>query len=184
MRERGDVEVERGGGGWLGLQISNAIGRLHKDFVGRGPEKVRTYIDDDLVLCLLEGGFTRAERTLERHAGYEAVVQLRLQLQAAMRESIIDTVREILGREVRCFMSANDPAHNLQVEIMLLAPGVVEREDAASSQELSQRSRRAMELARSLREDQTALMAEQRQSYESLRRRASKLGGEDRPPKR
>jgi uncharacterized protein YbcI len=36
------------------LEISNAISRLHKHFVGRGPTNARTTVDGDLVVCLLE----------------------------------------------------------------------------------------------------------------------------------
>jgi uncharacterized protein YbcI len=183
MRQPRDVQLERSRGGVLGLQISNAIGRLHKELVGRGPDKVRTFIDDEVVLCLLEGGLTRAERTLQEHAGDEPVVGLRLQLQAAMRSAIVETVQTILGREVRSFMSANDPAHDLQVEILVLAgedDGPIAADDAsgrASRRELlDARRRQALDAARSLREDHAALLAEQAQAYKSLRRRTGPAG--------
>jgi hypothetical protein len=50
---------------------------------------------------------TRAERTLQSALGDEPVVEMRLQLQAAMRSAIFEAVQAILGREVRSFMSAN-----------------------------------------------------------------------------
>jgi uncharacterized protein YbcI len=102
------------------MQISNAVGHVHKQLVGRGPTNVRTHIHDDVVLCLLEGGFTQAERTVWENLGEEAVIELRLHLQAAMRREIVEAVEAIIGRRVRCFMSANDPEHDVQSEIMLL----------------------------------------------------------------
>jgi uncharacterized protein YbcI len=104
------------------LQISNALGRLHKELAGRGPTKVRTHIDEDLIVCVLEGGLTRAERTVRDHAGGTAVVEIRHRLQSAMRAGIREAVEEILGRRVESFMSANDPDRDLQVEVMLLEP--------------------------------------------------------------
>lgn len=106
------------------LQISNAVGRVHKQLVGRGPTNVRTHIDHDYVLCLLEGGFTQAEQTMWRHSGEEAVIQVRLRLQRAMRAGILEAVEAIVGRRVKSFMSSNDPPHNLQAELMLLEPEV------------------------------------------------------------
>lgn len=102
------------------LLISNAVGHLHKQFAGRGPTAVRTHIDGDFVACVLAGGLTRVEETVREHAGDRPVVEIRLRLQAAMRHAISRAVEEILGRTVRSFMSANDPARDLQVEIMLL----------------------------------------------------------------
>ncbi|MGB9184383.1 MAG: DUF2294 domain-containing protein [Solirubrobacteraceae bacterium] len=102
------------------LEISNAISRLHKQYVGRGPTSARTTIDDDLVLCLLEGGYTRAEQTLEENDNGDVVAAGRLGLQDAMREGMIEAVQAILGRGVRSFMSANDLRRNLQIEVFVL----------------------------------------------------------------
>ncbi len=102
------------------LEISNAISRLHKQFVGRGPTNARTTIDGDLVVCLLEGGYTRAEQTLEDNDNADVVAAGRLGLQNAMREAMIASVQSALGRRVRSFMSANDLRRNLQVEVFVL----------------------------------------------------------------
>jgi uncharacterized protein YbcI len=102
------------------LEISNALARLHKHYVGRGPTSTRTTIDGDLVVCLLEGGYTRAEETLEANDQEDLVAAGRLGLQDAMRAGMIDAVRTVLGRGVRSFMSANDLRRNLQVEVFVL----------------------------------------------------------------
>jgi uncharacterized protein YbcI len=106
----------------LALQISNTIGRLHKEQVGRGPTKVRTYIDEDLIVCVLEGGLTRAEQTVRDHAGGADVAAMRRRLQSAMKPGIVEAVEALVGRRIRSFMSANDPDRDLQVEVMLLTP--------------------------------------------------------------
>lgn len=102
------------------LEISNAISRLHKHFVGRGPTNARTTVDGDLVVCLLEGGYTRAEQTLAENDNGDVVAAGRLGLQDAMREAMIEAVASGLGRQVRSFMSANDLRRNLQVEVFVL----------------------------------------------------------------
>lgn len=110
------------------VEISNAIARLHKQYVGRGPTNARTTVDGDLVVCLLEGGHTRAEQTLdEADKGY-VVAAGRLGLQEAMGEEMIEAVQRTLGRTVRSFMSANDVERNLQVEVFVLGPEDAEPE--------------------------------------------------------
>src|SRR5438309_232688 len=80
------------------LEISNAISRLHKEFVGRGPTNSRTTIDGNLVVCLLEGGYTRAEQTLGANDKADLVAAARLGLQEAMRQAMIAAVEQITGR--------------------------------------------------------------------------------------
>jgi uncharacterized protein YbcI len=108
------------------VEISNAISHIHKQFVGRGPANARTTIDANLVVCLLEGGYTRAEQTLEGNDQGEVVVAGRLGLQDAMREAMIGAVERTLGRSVMSFMSANDIRQNLQVEVFVLTASPVQ----------------------------------------------------------
>jgi uncharacterized protein YbcI len=108
-------------GGSRSLEVSNAISRLHKEFVGRGPTNSRTTIDGDLVVVLLEGGYTRAEQTLTANDNADLVAAGRLGLQDAMRQAMIAAVEQTIGRRVHSFMSANDLVRNLQVEVFVLA---------------------------------------------------------------
>ncbi|MGZ4166628.1 MAG: DUF2294 domain-containing protein [Solirubrobacteraceae bacterium] len=104
------------------LEVSNAISRLHKEFIGRGPTNSRTTIDGNLVVCVLEGGYTRAEQTLGANDKADLVAAGRLGLQDAMRQAMIAAVEQITGRRVYSFMSANDLDQNLQVEVFVLTP--------------------------------------------------------------
>jgi uncharacterized protein YbcI len=103
------------------IEISNAIARLHKEYVGRGPTNTRTTIDGNLVVCLLEGGYTRFEQTLTENDNTELVAAGRLGLQDAMRAAMTAAVEGALGRSVNSFMSANDLERNFQVEVFVLA---------------------------------------------------------------
>ena len=44
--------------------ISEGMVGLLRDFYGRGPTRAKTYYGDDLLVCLLRGGFSRVEQTL------------------------------------------------------------------------------------------------------------------------
>ena len=51
--------------------ISDGMVALLKEFYGRGPTRTKSYYEDDLVVCLLRGGFSRVEQTLlEGGRGY------------------------------------------------------------------------------------------------------------------
>jgi uncharacterized protein YbcI len=132
MLEESDSKVDGGGSDSTvsrPLEISNAISRLHKEFVGRGPTNARTTIDGNLVVCLLEGGYTRAEETLTANDKSDVVHAGRLGLQGAMRAAMIAAVEQTTGRRVYSFMSANDLEQNLQVEVFVLTP---EHDEAAN----------------------------------------------------
>jgi hypothetical protein len=45
-------------------EISTTLVQLVKEHADRGPTKCRTYIDDDLVIVMMRGGFSRLENTL------------------------------------------------------------------------------------------------------------------------
>jgi uncharacterized protein YbcI len=47
--------------------ISDGMVALLKEYYGVGPTQTKTYYQDDLVVCVLRGGFTRVERTLFDH---------------------------------------------------------------------------------------------------------------------
>jgi uncharacterized protein YbcI len=102
------------------LEIANAMARVHKEFIGRGPTNTRVTIDGELVVCLLEGGYTKAEQTLTANDKGELVAAGRLGLQDAMRNALIGAVETTLSRRVRSFMSANDLRRNLQVEVFVM----------------------------------------------------------------
>ncbi len=126
-----DSERSRERGASLALQISNAVGHVHKQLAGRGPTNVRTHIEEDAIICLLEGGFTRAELTVWQHAGEFAVMEMRQRLQQAMKPLLVEAVEAITDRRVRSLMSCNDPDIDLQAEIILLEPEVANGPAAA-----------------------------------------------------
>jgi uncharacterized protein YbcI len=43
---------------------SEGMVTLLKEYYGRGPTQAKAYYVDDLVVCVLRGGFTRVDQTL------------------------------------------------------------------------------------------------------------------------
>lgn len=101
-------------------RISTRFVQLHKDHYGRGPEKAKTYFQDDLVVVLMRGGFTKVEETLLQDGRGESVLQQRRDFQATMRPRFKEVIEEELGRKVAGFMSGSHQHPDLLGEIFIL----------------------------------------------------------------
>jgi uncharacterized protein YbcI len=108
---------------------------LHKDFYGKGPTKARTYVQDDVVVVLMRGGFTRVEETLLREGRGEAVTRQRGDFQAVMHDRFSEVIQDELGRKVIAFMSASHQDLDLLAEMLLLEPLDAEEGDATAAPE-------------------------------------------------
>jgi hypothetical protein len=72
-------------GGSLRAAISNAMVGLKKEYYGKGPVKAKTYINDNIIFCVLQGGLTRNEETLLSVGEDKLVRQFRLRFQGRWR---------------------------------------------------------------------------------------------------
>jgi uncharacterized protein YbcI len=95
---------------------------LLKDFYGVGPTQAKTYYHDDLVVCLLRGGFTRVEQTLLEGGRTGAVIQQRMEFQEVMRDRFVAVVEDATERRVVGFMSGNQQDPDMICEVFVLAP--------------------------------------------------------------
>ena len=102
--------------------ISDGMVALLKEFYGHGPSRAKSYYQDDLVVCVLRGGFSRVEQTLlDGGRGY-AVIQQRMEFQELMRERFASVIRDATGRPVIGFMSGNQQDPDLMCEVFVLGP--------------------------------------------------------------
>ena len=95
---------------------------LLKEHYGVGPTRTKTYYHDDLVVCLLRGGFTRVEKTLLEGGRGPAVIQQRMEFQEVMRDRFVSVIEEATGRRVVGFMSGNQQGPDMICEVFVLAP--------------------------------------------------------------
>lgn len=102
--------------------ISDGLVALLKEFYGRGPTQTKSYYSDDLVVCILQGGFTRVEQTLLDGGRGEAVIRQRMEFQDLMRKRFEKVIEDATGREVIGFMSGNQQDPDLMCEVFILAP--------------------------------------------------------------
>ena len=102
--------------------ISNAMVAIKKQYYGRGPERAKTYLNDDYVFCAMEGGLTRSEETLIE-AGEDLLVrQYRLRFQESISGPVIGAVEEATGRRVLAYHSQIVFNPTRIFEIFLLEP--------------------------------------------------------------
>ena len=102
--------------------ISDGMVALLKEFYGRGPTRAKSYYQDDLVVCVLCGGFSRVEQTLLSGGRGSAVIQQRMEFQEVMRDRFARVIEDATGRKVIGFMSGNQQDPDLMCEVFILAP--------------------------------------------------------------
>ena len=102
--------------------ISDGMVALLKVFYGRGPTRTKSYYADDLVVCVLRGGFSHVEQTLLEGGRSDAVIQQRMAFQDMMRERFEEVIEAATGRRVIGFMSGNQQRPDMMCEVFILAP--------------------------------------------------------------
>jgi uncharacterized protein YbcI len=102
------------------MELTRSITGIQKDYYGRGPEFARTYINDDTVVVLMRGGYTKAEETLLAAGNGDAVIKQRMAFQEVIRPSFEAEIERILGRRVIAFMSGSHQDPDLMAEIFVL----------------------------------------------------------------
>ena len=102
--------------------ISDGMVSLLKEFYGRGPTRTKTYFEDDLVVCLLRGGFSRVEQTLLDGGRGSSVISQRMEFQELMRDRFEGVIESATGRRVIGFMSGNQQDPDIMCEVFILSP--------------------------------------------------------------
>ncbi len=110
--------------------ISNLTIRLLSQYTGRGPDKVRTYFNDDMVTIVLRDILTKPETTLLANGRSDLVLTTRHTFQELMADELVAGVEEILQRKVVAFLSANHADPDISVETFILEPSSAGDPDA------------------------------------------------------
>jgi len=87
--------------GMAEAEISEAIIKFEKEYMGRGPVETRTYIIDDLIIIRLKGVLTRAEEQLAKsEEGLILIKQVRVKLLEEARMLLKTIVDDITGSTI------------------------------------------------------------------------------------
>ncbi len=112
--------------------ISDGLVALLKEYYGRGPTRAKSYYADDLVVCVLRGGFSRVEQTLLEGGRGESVIQQRMDFQDLMQARFEAVIQDATGRRVIGFMSGNQQEPDMMCEVFILAPTDLVADDELS----------------------------------------------------
>jgi uncharacterized protein YbcI len=118
---RGDSAVRPLAGGRLLSEITNRIVSLMREHYGRGPIKAKTYLLDNLIVCVLtDGGFTAIERTMMEGHEPERVLEMRRDFQRVMKVRYTEMIEELTRRKVLAFLSQAHVEPDLTIEMFLM----------------------------------------------------------------
>lgn len=94
MKTKGQIEAE----------ISEAIIKFEREYMGRGPKETRSYLLGDMIVIRLRGVLTPAEKQLADAPSYaeggQLVKQVRMQLLEKARTLLEAIIHDITGRNV------------------------------------------------------------------------------------
>ncbi|MEA2496808.1 MAG: hypothetical protein QOJ29_4719 [Thermoleophilaceae bacterium] len=114
--------------------ISDGMVALLKEYYGHGPTRTKSYYQDDLVVCVLRGGFSRVEQTLLDGGRGAAVIQQRMEFQELMRARFEEVIEGATGRPVIGFMSGNQQHPDMMCEVFVLGPSDLVSDDEVAEQ--------------------------------------------------
>jgi uncharacterized protein YbcI len=109
--------------GPLLAEVTNAVVQIHSSHYGKGPTRSKSYLMDDVLICVMRDVFTTVERTLVEAGEHAKVRETRLAFQDAMRDRFMKTVEEIVGRRVLGFTSQVLFEQEVAIEVFVLETG-------------------------------------------------------------
>ena len=107
-------------GGRLLAEITNRIVGMMREHYGRGPIKAKTYVLDNLIVCVLSDGFTAIERTMMEGGEPDRVLDMRRDFQRLMKGRYSEMIQELTGRKMLAFLSQAHVQPDLTIEMFLM----------------------------------------------------------------
>jgi len=100
--------------------ISSEIAALYALVYGHDRTTATTYINDNVVLCVLENILTEHEATLIGAGSSAVVIDGRVAFQTDTQDEFTAAVERLTHRRVVAFMSANQTAPGVAAELFFL----------------------------------------------------------------
>jgi uncharacterized protein YbcI len=107
-------------GGELLAAISRMIVAILRERYGRGPMKAKTYVMDDLVVCVLRNGFIAIEETMMQQGRQDEVIEMRHDFQRMMGERYKQEIERLTGRKVLAFLSQAHIEPDITLEVFFM----------------------------------------------------------------
>ena len=117
-------------GGELNAAVTRALVGIHHRYLGRGPTTASTFHYGTVLVTLMHGVLTQAERSLTQSGRTEAVNHIRHLFQETMEAEFREAVERLTGRRVLAFISGNHIDPDIAAELFVL-DRPLDRPDAA-----------------------------------------------------
>jgi uncharacterized protein YbcI len=102
--------------------ISAAMVTLYGEVYGHDRTTASTYINDNVVVCILEDILSNSEQALVAAGSAVEVMDGRVAFQADREDDFSRAVERLTLRRVVAFMSANQTSPGIACELFFLAP--------------------------------------------------------------
>ena len=110
--------------------ISAEMVDLYTRFYGHDRTSARTFINEDVVVCVLEDILSVREAELVADGSNKQVIDGRVAFQTDTEDEFTEAVERLTGRAVVGFLSANQTSPGIASELFFLAPMTPSRADA------------------------------------------------------
>ena len=115
--------------GQIEADISEALIKFEKEYMGRGPEETKTYIIDDIILIRLKRVLTPAEQQLagtsDETTGRTLIKQVRTELLEKARPLLEQIIIDLTGKRVKSLHTDISTITGERVIILTLESPVV-----------------------------------------------------------
>ena len=115
--------------GQIEADISEALIKFEKEYMGRGPEETKTYIIDDIILIRLKRVLTPAEQQLagtsDETTGRTLIKQVRTELLEKARPLLEQIIMDLTGKRVKSLHTDISTITGERVIILTLESPVV-----------------------------------------------------------
>ena len=109
-------------GNELTCAISASMVELYARHYGHDRTTGTTYINDNVVLCVLEDILSTDESSLIADGGSDEVIDGRVAFQTGMQDEFTAEIERLTRRRVTAFMSANQTTPGVAAEVFFLEP--------------------------------------------------------------
>jgi uncharacterized protein YbcI len=98
-------KARRDGSGSVVATVSRRIVGIYAEYYGRGPTKAKTIWRDEIIVCILEDVFTRAEQLLVGGGRFDQVRLNRQAFQDQIEPMFHEVIEDVTGRRVEACLS-------------------------------------------------------------------------------
>jgi uncharacterized protein YbcI len=107
-------------GGQLNAAIVRRVVQVYGEYAGRGPAKAQAFFHGNVVVVVLHGTHTRAERRLVADGRGEVVAAMRREIQRTMRPELGAAVEKLTGARVLATLSDSHVDPDVASEVFVL----------------------------------------------------------------